>query len=462
MSLVSCVGGEGNLLEETPKQCRLLELPHPILTNDDMAKLLAQRRSATSAPARLRMSFPSPTRTTPRARRARAAPGARRARASEAVDGDRRRRQPAHPQRPRRRRASTRRSRACWRRRPCTTTSSAAGKRVRAGLVVETGEPREVADMCAAHRLRRRRGESVPRARDDRALDLDVPRAERAHHYVNALEEGPAQDDEQDGHLRRRSYQGAQIFEAVGIDQVRHRRLLHRHRRRASAASAWPRSRDESLRAARGARYGRDASPTSDDARRRRQSTRGASTGERAPVDARRRSPSCRRRCGSRTRVATTSTRALINDQGERADDAARAAGTSCRSGPPVPIEEVEPAASIVRRFATGAMCFGSISQRGAREPRHRDEPHRRQVEHRRRRRGRGALPPDDATATRGARAIKQVASGALRRDGALPRQRRRHPDQDGPGRQARRRRAAARATRSTRSSRACATRRRA
>src|SRR5215831_12656521 len=39
MSLVSCVGGEGNLLEETPRQCRMLRLPHPILTNDDVAKL---------------------------------------------------------------------------------------------------------------------------------------------------------------------------------------------------------------------------------------------------------------------------------------------------------------------------------------------------------------------------------------------------------------------------------------
>src|SRR5260370_36811865 len=29
----------------------------------------------------------------------------------------------------------------------------------------------------------------------------------------------------------------------------------------------------------------------------------------------------------------------------------------------PIPIEEVEPAKSIVRRFATGAMSFGSISR---------------------------------------------------------------------------------------------------
>ena len=44
----------------------------------------------------------------------------------------------------------------------------------------------------------------------------------------------------------------------------------------------------------------------------------------------------------------------------------------------PVPLDEVEPAAKIVRRFSTGAMSFGSISQRSAREPGHRDEPHRR------------------------------------------------------------------------------------
>src|SRR5262249_46059880 len=39
MSLASCGGGEGNLLEETPQQCRMLELEHPFLTNDDLARL---------------------------------------------------------------------------------------------------------------------------------------------------------------------------------------------------------------------------------------------------------------------------------------------------------------------------------------------------------------------------------------------------------------------------------------
>src|SRR4030095_6051625 len=32
---------------------------------------------------------------------------------------------------------------------------------------------------------------------------------------------------------------------------------------------------------------------------------------------------------------------------------------------PPVPIEEVEPAVDIIKRFATGAMSYGSISKEG-------------------------------------------------------------------------------------------------
>src|SRR5918994_6691390 len=32
------------------------------------------------------------------------------------------------------------------------------------------------------------------------------------------------------------------------------------------------------------------------------------------------------------------------------------------RAGPPVPVEDVEPVASILKRFATGAMSYGSIS----------------------------------------------------------------------------------------------------
>ena len=57
------------------------------------------------------------------------------------------------------------------------------------------------------------------------------------------------------------------------------------------------------------------------------------------------------------------------------------------REQPPMPLDEVEPASEIVKRFCTGAMSFGSHLGRSARDARHRDEPHRRQEQHRRRRR---------------------------------------------------------------------------
>ena len=110
----------------------------------------------------------------------------------------------------------------------------------------------------------------------------------------------------------------------------------------------------------------------------------------------------------------------------------------------PVPIDEVEPVSEIVKRFSTGAMSYGSISQRGARDPRDRDEPARRQVEHRRGRRGPRALRP---AAQRRLQALGDQAGRVrpLRRHERVPRQRRRPPDQDGAGRQARRGRPAAR-----------------
>ena len=48
MSLISYIGTERNILEETPENCHMLKLPHPILTNRDLEKLrrVSTRRSA--------------------------------------------------------------------------------------------------------------------------------------------------------------------------------------------------------------------------------------------------------------------------------------------------------------------------------------------------------------------------------------------------------------------------------
>ena len=46
MSLLAFTGKARNLLDETPEHCQQLQLPHPILTNEDMQRLRAVKRQA--------------------------------------------------------------------------------------------------------------------------------------------------------------------------------------------------------------------------------------------------------------------------------------------------------------------------------------------------------------------------------------------------------------------------------
>ena len=96
---------------------------------------------------------------------------------------------------------------------------------------------------------------------------------------------------------------------------------------------------------------------------------------------------------------------------------------------------------------------------RGAHHARHRHEPHRRPLEHRRGRRG---SRPLQAAAQRRFHALGDQAGrvGPLRRHRRISGQCRRHPDQDGAGRQARRGRPAARPQGRQEHRQACATRR--
>ena len=123
------------------------------------------------------------------------------------------------------------------------------------------------------------------------------------------------------------------------------------------------------------------------------------------------------------------------------ADDAARPVRLQDqRRATPVPLEEVEPVSAIVKRFYTGAMSYGSISQ----------EAHETLAI------AMNRLGGSSNTGEGGEDEDRLLDPGAplrdqagrlrpVRRDQPLPHPGRRHPDQDGPGRQARRGRPAAR-----------------
>ena len=76
----------------------------------------------------------------------------------------------------------------------------------------------------------------------------------------------------------------------------------------------------------------------------------------------------------------------LINEQNEKLKTLRglfRIKSADEMGSTPVSIDEVETAKDIVKRFATGAMSFGSISREAHTTLGHCHEPHWRQVQHR-------------------------------------------------------------------------------
>ena len=177
-------------------------------------------------------------------------------------------------------------------------------------------------------------------------------------------------------------------------------------------------------------------------ARRRAASTSGARTAKRT-CSTRRSSTRCRRRCAP---AATTTYKhyAELVERAERSSSARCAACSISSSATPIPIEEVESVEAIVKRFKTGAMSYGSISK----------EAHETLAIAMNRiggksNTGEGGEDPERYTWTNERRLEEQRDQagrvGPLRRHQPLPRQREGTADQDGAGREARRRRPAAR-----------------
>jgi glutamate synthase (NADPH) large chain len=225
------------------------------------------------------------------------------------------------------------------------------GLRMQTGLVVETGEAREVHHMCV---LAGYGAEAVnPWLAFDTIDALGLGDAGRAN-YVKALGKGILKVMSKMGISTYQSYCGAQIFDAIGLST----RLLDKYFAGTETGIE-------------GIGLGELAEET---ARRHRYAFAGnAETLDIGGLYA--------QRLGGESHAWTYDTIAdlqhavrgnlpekyrafaiQMNEQSRR--------GLTIRglmelrpAGPPVPIDEVEPAASIVRRFATGAMSFGSISR---------------------------------------------------------------------------------------------------
>ena len=350
MSLATATGPDGNTLEETPDQCHRLTLPGPVLTSGQLARLAESHHEGMFLPRRLPALFDLD-----------AGEGALESaverlcqQAVEAVDegcgllilsdrGVDARRAPI----------------------PALLALSAVhqrltrdGIRMQTGLLVETGEAREVHDFAALFGFGAAAVNPYLALDTVRALadsgEIALDETEAQGRYVKAVEEGLLKVMSKMGISTLQSYRGAQIFEAVGLDRA----LVDRHFTGTPSRLG-----------------GVGLSELQHEARERHARGFGPSAGRALPIGGLYQW----RRQGEQHRW-NPQTVALLQAAVQGADwEAFRkfsaAADDETRGGAtlralldlvsakePVPLEEVEPLESIVQRFVTGAMSFGSIS----------------------------------------------------------------------------------------------------
>ena len=317
------------------------------------------------------------------------------------------------------------------------------GLRMKVSIVLETGDAREVHHFALLVGYGASADQSVPRLRDPRRHDPRRPAAQRRpqarlRELRQGRHQGHRQGDVQDGHQRdpvvprRPGVRGRRP--APGRD----RRVLRRHLQ--------PRRRHRP----RGRRRGSADPPSRRLPRARRARARAThrwpvpvAQGRRVPPLQPGEHPPAAEGRAHRQLPDLQELRRTDRRSREEPQHAARAAGV-----------QAQPRRNPDRGSRDGRGDHEALQDRrdelrlhqqgSARDPRDRDEPHRRQEQHGRGRRRPRALPADGE---RRQQEQRDQAGGLrpLRRDERIPRQRPRAPDQDGAGREARRGRPAAR-----------------
>ena len=218
MSLKAYIGGEGNILFELPDQAQMLELPHPILTNTDLAKLRETHLQQVRMPPTIPMLYPvdeGGARPESRHRRALSSGLTRRFERGQAWSCS----------------ATAARTRSMA---PVPSLLATAavhhhlmrnGTRMKIGIIVEAGDVREVtitrccSDMAPVRSTRTWRSRSVAQMVREGTLpraDKNPEQAQRQVHQVG-LNKGLLKVMSKMGISTLQSYQGAQIFEAIGL-----------------------------------------------------------------------------------------------------------------------------------------------------------------------------------------------------------------------------------------------------
>jgi glutamate synthase domain-containing protein 2/glutamate synthase domain-containing protein 1/glutamate synthase domain-containing protein 3 len=353
-TMASTIGPEGNLLDPAPEACRQIAIDYPILHNDQVAKL---RHLPTGSPFR---STTLPLLYDP------AEGGAGLARAMDDLC----------------RKASAAVAAGYGililsdrgvdqRHAPIPSLLATAGvhhhlvregTRTRCGLLVESGDAREVHHVALL--MGYGAGAVNPylafESLDDlirQGLLTGVTHDQAVSGYVKALNKGVLKVMSKMGISTLQSYCGAQIFEAVGLDQAFVDRYFTATPSKIGGIGIEAVAEEVRLRHARAFR------------RRRGAGAELESGGEyqwRRDGEVHLFTPETVFRLQHATRTKRDDiyreyTR-LVDDQSTKRATL-RGLFRLKPAGAPVPLDEVEPAETILRRFSTGAMSFGSISQ---------------------------------------------------------------------------------------------------
>jgi glutamate synthase domain-containing protein 2/glutamate synthase domain-containing protein 3 len=213
MSLMSFIGREGNLLDETPQHCHQLKLVHPILSNDDMDRLRNVDAGGLKACV-LPMTFP--------------AGGRIRVTLDELCRGAERKIDEGYSLLVLSDRAVDESSAPI----PALLAVSAVHhylvrvqKRQLAALVVETGEARDVMHFSTLIGFGASAVnpylvfEIIAQLKEDGVIAKSVRLENAIDQYITAVKKGLLKIMSKMGISTIRSYRGAQVFEAVGLNR---------------------------------------------------------------------------------------------------------------------------------------------------------------------------------------------------------------------------------------------------
>ncbi len=358
-SLRATIGAERNLLDPGPESCRQIVLPFPILDNDELAKLLHVNDDGSRpefATAQLDGLY----------RVADGGPGLRAAlddltrQASEAITGGARLLI-----------LSDRHSTAELAPIPSLLLTSAIHHhlvrqklRAQAGLILETGEAREVHHMAlligyGASAINPYLAFETVEDMLARGSITDIGLDEAVRNYIKASGKGVLKVMSKMGISTVASYTGAQVFEAVGLSQE----LVDAYFT-GTTSKLGGIGLDELAEEV--ARRHRRAHLTRPEERAHRELEVGGEYQWRREGEYHLFNPETvfKLQHGTRTKrydIFKQYTRA-VDEQAERLATLRGLFRFKTGERPAVPLDEVEPVSAIVARFSTGAMSYGSIS----------------------------------------------------------------------------------------------------